>query len=161
MSNRKRGGKQSSSNGENLEPPTTSAAAVSFSESIPNQNRRNYRWGPRGRGGPHTIKQQFVKKSEVGSSNRDEKSEKREADSGGKGAGLKLEQINDEVVQENVVNQEEKQDSYSDKADEVQKSLEKLVLSAHEPELSEEQLKINDQAQEDEVILIVDFGIVD
>lgn len=163
MSNRKggyrRGGKQSLSSRENLEPPTTSAAAVSFSESIPddgksNQNRRNSRWGPRGRH-PRTIKQQFVKKSEVGFSNRVEKRDEGEADSGEKGPGLKLEECNDEeVVQESGVNQEGKQVSDLDKAEDVQKRLEKLVLSAHEPKLSEEQLKINDQAQQDELLAL-------
>lgn len=152
----------SSSSHENLEQATTTAAAaVSASEFIPNnqknqQNRRNYRGGgTRGRR-PHTIKDQFVKKSEVGSLNSDEKSEEREADSGDE-VGFKLEKESnvDETVQENGVKEEIKQGSDLDEADDVKKRLKKLVLNAEEPQLSEEQLRINDQAQEDEVNSII------
>lgn len=156
----------SSSSHENLEQATiTAAAAVSASEFIPNnqknqQNRRNYRGGgTRGRR-PHTVKHQFVKKSEVGSLNSDEKSEEREADSGDE-VGFKLEKESngDETVQENGVKEEIKQGSDLDEADDVKKRLKKLVLNAEEPQLSEEQLRINDQAQEDEVNSIINYLI--
>ena len=123
----------------NLEPISNSGPRIS-------RHTRNPNWVSRNRHG-HGLKPQFVKKSDVGSSDievgslridervdgqvENDMVEKDEREGGGNGSGSK--KIEEETI-------------------DVMDILEELRLSVEEPELSEEQLITNFQSQEDEVV---------
>ncbi|XP_028960310.2 uncharacterized protein [Malus domestica] len=138
-------------------------ASTSYSKPpnfIPNPKKpRNPNWVSRNRRGP-LVKQQFVKKSEVGSSNdqvgsgrivetatgqqeeHEEKEEEEEKERIAIGVGVAGEDVG---VSDSRKSRED--DDYD-----VVSRLEELQLGVQEPELSDEQIRINDQAQEDELL---------
>ncbi|CDP13066.1 unnamed protein product [Coffea canephora] len=132
-----------------FEQPTTTSKNQKY-----RQNRRNPGWGLRNRR-PQAVKPQFVKKSEVSSLGIDERNdEKREDFRDGLGEELEKIASKSEVVEgkDEVEEKIEGSGLNEEDVDVVQKRLEELLLSAQEAELSEEQLRINDQAQEDELL---------
>lgn len=147
---------------ENLE--STSSSAVPFlvpessSRDQKRQNRRNSRWATRNRVS-QLGEAQVMRKAELGFA--------KEEDSAGSfdqalNPGLKNDK--NEVNKEKKEKEEESiEGSCSKEEDEVVdvgKRLEELRMSVQEPELSEEQLKVNDQLQEDEVLLIMSLKFI-
>lgn len=149
----------SSSQPERVEP-TASTSHSKPPNFIPNPKKpRNPNWVSRNRRGP-LVKQQFVKKSEVGSSNdqvgsgrivetatgqqeeHEEKEEEEEKERIAIGVGVAGEDVG----------ASESRKSHEDDDYDVVSRLEELQLGVQEPELSDEQLRITDQAQADEVI---------
>lgn len=144
-------------------------------------NRRNSRWRPRNRRA-HVIRPRFADKTEVCCpSSGERKNEKEEKSRDGENLegkacggevfvengvveeeteGSNLNKLHDEAEESNSneskVNKlhEEAEGSNSNESqvDEVMKILEKLILSSDGTELPEEQLKVNDQRQEDELL---------
>lgn len=148
-----------------LDPtPTTPGAEVLSRGSArrTRYNHRNPRWASRNRRA-RVAKQQLAKElepcalnSEVGSSGVDDErvnkereveEEKREAQGKAKDGNLasKIEVVGGERIEALESSKDE---------DDIISRLEHLRLSAEETQLSEEQLRINDQAQEDEVVLL-------
>lgn len=147
---------------ENLE--STSSSAVPFlvpessSRDQKRQNRRNSRWATRNRVSP-LGEAQVMRKAELGFA-------KEEDSAGSFDQALNPDLKNDknEVNKEKKEKEEESiEGSCSKEEDEVVdvgKRLEELRMSVQEPELSEEQLKVNDQLQEDEVLLIMSLKFI-
>ncbi|XP_057977348.1 uncharacterized protein LOC131164283 isoform X1 [Malania oleifera] len=127
---------------------------LSFAPHTPNQPsiRRNSRWVDRSRRA-HPAQTRFVKKAEVGSSDwtkgvqQDEESEVTDRD--GHALNSKADDSKEERVEGNELTQDPE---FSERFHDVASRLEELNLGAEEPELSEEQLRINDQLQEDELL---------
>ena len=136
-----------SSSHENLQSPQPIPAPNFQSKS---RKPPNSKWVSRN-GRAHVAKTMFVKKSEVGSSSsssevkEQERVDEQKQGGGEEGEGQRKVQadLSEEVVEDS--------DSIDDVAD-IGSVLEKLALGVEEPELSEDQQKINAQLQEDEVI---------
>ncbi|GAB4834765.1 hypothetical protein Ancab_033033 [Ancistrocladus abbreviatus] len=115
-----------------------------FSPKKPS-NRRNSKSVSKNHGG-HAVKSEFKQKAKVGSSNSREKLigqgvEERESE------GKEINSSSNEVDGERTERSEAREDG-----DRVLNRLEELELGFNEVELSEEQMKINDQAQEYELL---------
>lgn len=144
---------------DHLEQPTTTPPTKPVSDFVTRnqkyrQNRRSPRWVQRNRK-PQVVKPEFVKKSEVSSLGVDEKNdEKREDFRDGLGEESEKGASASEVVEgkDEVEEKVEGSGLNDEDVDVVQKRLEELLLRAQVAELSEEQLRINDQAQEDELL---------
>ena len=145
--------------------PTAAGTEVSGRDFVRRvlENDRNPNWALRNRRA-HVVKSQLEKKSELGSLNSqvgslsvdervDEEQEVQEENGEQEKQQEKGKGKNENLVPKNEVRGEriEVFESIKDE-DDIVGRLEQLLLGAEEPELSEEQLRLNDQAQEDEVI---------
>ncbi|KAK6934964.1 RWD domain [Dillenia turbinata] len=127
---------------QNFDIPPSSATPSSSRVPNPHRNRKNRR--------PHVTKSQFVPTSDVGSSSstKDLKGQREEDGNDGKTNENSRDYFESEPkVEEEVA---EAEDGYI--FDDVSKRLEGLLLGTEEADLSEEQLRINDQLQEDELL---------
>lgn len=149
----------------NLE--STAAAATEVSVRRAPRYHRKPKWGSRNRRA-RGVKPQFVEKTEVGFSNSEVGSWNGEV--GGFSFGERVNQEQEDHEESRDQEGEEKQENLAvksgmreEKIDEMYESskevddivsrLVELQLGAEEPGLSEEQLRINDLSQEDEVFL--------
>lgn len=142
---------------DNLESTSSSAVPLLLPESISRyqkraQSRRNSRWANQNRVA-QMGKSQVVRKAELGFA-------KEEDSAGSFDPTLNLDLKNDK----NEVNKEKKEKEEEsiggsrlkeeNEVVDVGKRLEELRISVQEPKMSEEQLKLNDQLQEDELLAL-------
>ncbi|GFZ15469.1 NDR1/HIN1-like 8 [Actinidia rufa] len=136
-----------------LSEPTTSVAISEFIAKTPKQppNRRNPKWvsrNQRGRG----FRPRFSKagrEEEEGGKSKDGDIN----DLGSSGSFREEKECEEESKSDSIGERIEGTDSIEG-ADYIGGRLEELRLGAEEPELSEEQLRINDQLQEDELLVM-------
>ncbi|XP_057475329.1 uncharacterized protein LOC130763432 [Actinidia eriantha] len=136
-----------------LSEPTTSVAISEFIEKTPKQpkNRRSPKWvsrNQRGRG----FRPRFSKagrEEEEGGKSKDGDIN----DLGSSGSFREEKECEEESKSDSIGERIEGTDSIEG-ADYIGGRLEELRLGAEEPELSEEQLRINDQLQEDELLVM-------
>ncbi|EXB66532.1 E3 ubiquitin-protein ligase [Morus notabilis] len=141
------------------QPPSTShlePTATTTHEppifNLPPARRRNPRWASRNRRG-RGAKRGSVEKSEVGSLDSEVGSLTIDEAVDGKEESGDLAMVNDEVGEVRKEDCESSNDK-DDDDDDIMGRLEKLRLGVEEPELSEEQLRINSQSQMDELLVM-------